>query len=50
MPTDVKTFSRLANLLFAQAEQPAGGGVMREGQLRRVVEAGAHEVGMIDEP
>src|ERR1700689_4531582 len=40
----------MTNLLLAQAEQATSGGVEREGQLRRVVEAAAHEVGVINEP
>ena len=39
----------IRDLLLAQAEQPASCGVVREGQLRSVVEAAAHEVGVINE-
>jgi hypothetical protein len=38
----------LSDPLLAQTEQPASGGVEREGQLRGVVEAAAHEVGVIN--
>src|SRR5580658_5881541 len=40
---------RVRDLRLGHAEQPPGRGVVREGELRRVIEAAGHEVAVVDQ-